>query len=128
MTTREEVLVFGCRDDDVALLNSAFGSEGPALRIVDNADEFARDAVSRGPLAILLGVGEHSIAHLDLIPLIRAMRSELPVIVIAEEDSLELERRARQKDIFYYLVHPVDRSEARAVLADALRYSRDRAV
>ena len=81
------------------------GADGPELR----------------PLALVLGVGHDTLAHLDMIPLIRAVRRELPVILIAEDASLELERRARQHKIFYYLVHPIQRSEVRAVLEDLLR-------
>ena len=121
MVTRTEVLVFGCRDDDIAVLTKALGSGGPALRAVDTPGEFAQYAVSRRPLALVLGVGVRSIAHLDLVSVIRAVQSELPVIVVAEEDSLEVERSVRQENIFYYLVHPIEGSEVRAVLKDLLR-------
>lgn len=59
--------------------------------------------------------------HLDVIPMIRAVGKELPVIVVGEEDSLDLERRARQHTVFYYLVHPLDLKEVKAVLDDVLR-------
>ncbi len=62
-------------------------------------------------------------AHLDVIRTIRAARSDLPIVVIGEDDSLELERRARQEKIFYYLVHPIDRAEVEAVLKDILRHA-----
>ena len=45
----------------------------------------------------------------------------MPVIIVAEEDSLELERRARGKSIFYYLVHPIDPSEVEALLKNVMR-------
>ena len=53
--------------------------------------------------------------------MIRVVRRELPVILIAEDASLELERRAREHKIFYYLVHPIERSEVEAVVEDLLR-------
>jgi DNA-binding response OmpR family regulator len=124
MAPRRELLAFGCREDDLAVLRRASGPEGPVVRSVKSTAEFAHDALSRGPLAIILGVGERSLGNLDLISVIRAIRSELPVIVIAEEDSLEVERRVRQESIFYYLVHPVDRAEVGAVLNDLLRRER----
>jgi DNA-binding NtrC family response regulator len=124
MATREEVLVFGCREDDLAVLEEASGHKGPVLKTATSAAEFARHAVSRRRLAIVLGVGLDSVSHLDLIPLIRAVRGSLPVIVIADEDSLELERSAREKNIFYYLVHPIGKSEVEAVLKDVLRLAK----
>jgi DNA-binding NtrC family response regulator len=116
------MLACACRGDDLAVLRKAAGCTGSILRIVENPLKLARCAATSRPVAILLGVGRSSLEHLDMIPLIHAVRSELPIIVIAEEDSLELERAARQKKIFYYLVHPLDRSEVEAVLEDALRY------
>lgn len=124
MATREEVLVFGCREDDLAVLAEAFGRKGLVTRAVTSAAEFAQHAVSRPRLAIVLGVGSGSASHLDMIPLIRAVRGSLPVIVIADEDSLELERNAREKNIFYYLVHPIGKSEVEAVLKDVLRLAK----
>ena len=121
MTARQEMLVFGCRADDVKLLIHAVERLEPALRVMDDPGEFARHAVSHRPLAVVLGVGRGTLAHLDMIPLIRAVRRELPVILIAEDASLELERRARQHKIFYYLVHPIEGSEVKAVLKDLLR-------
>jgi DNA-binding NtrC family response regulator len=121
MTARQEMLVFGCSADDVKLLTNAVEHLEPALRVLDDPGEFARHAVSQRPLAVVLGVGRDTLAHLDMIPLIRAVRRELPVILIAEDASLELERRARQHKIFYYLVHPIERSEVNAVLNDLLR-------
>jgi DNA-binding NtrC family response regulator len=121
MTARHEMLVFGCRADDVALLTEAVERIEPALRVMDDPGEFARCAVSHRPLGIVLGIGRRTLTHLDMIPVIRAVRRELPVILIAEDASLELERRARQHKIFYYLVHPIERSEVDAVLKDLIR-------
>jgi DNA-binding NtrC family response regulator len=121
MTARQEMLAFGCRADDLALLTETVDPMEPVLRVTDDPGEFARRAVSDRPLAVVLGVGHGTLAHLDMIPVIRAVRRELPVILIAEDASLELERRARQHKIFYYLVHPFERTEVEAVLKDLLR-------
>ncbi len=123
-TADPELLVFGCHEDDLALLATAVGPKGPRLHLADSPAELVQCAISGRPLAIVLGVGTGSRAHLDMISVIRAVRSELPVIVVAEDDSLELERSARQQHIFYYLIHPIERSEIKAVLQDLRRYTR----
>jgi DNA-binding response OmpR family regulator len=94
--------------------------------VLKGTAEVARRAASGCPLALVLGIGRRSRTRLDVIPVFRAVRSELPVIVIADEDSLELERRARQAGIFYYLVHPLDSREVKAVLEDLLRHAGSR--
>ncbi len=121
MAARAEVLVCGCRDDDVAVIREALGPDGPVLRSVSSPVKAAHHAVADRPLAFALGIGKNTLSHLDLIPVIRAVRSDLPVIVIAQDDSLELERAARRKGIFYYLVRPLEDGEVRAVFRDALR-------
>jgi DNA-binding NtrC family response regulator len=125
MSARPDVLAFGCREDDTALLREAFDRIEPNLRVMNDAGELAQQAVTGRPLAIVLGFGKTSVSHLDLIPVIHAVRSELPVIVVAESASLELERTARRERIFYYLVHPIERSEVEVVLQDLLRCAKD---
>jgi len=124
MNARQEVLALGCHEDDLVLMTEAFSRSELTLQVIDDPGEFARQAVSHRPLAIVLGVGSGTITLLEMISVIRAVRHELPVLVIAENGSLELERSARQKEIFYYLVHPVECSELEAVLQDLLRYSK----
>jgi len=119
-----EVLVYGCRGNDLRLLARALGSSGMKLRAADSGTEFVRHAVSGRPSAVVLGVGTASIADLRMISLIQAINSDLPAIIVAEDESLELERSARQANIFYYLVHPIDDSELHAVLEDLMRHSR----
>jgi DNA-binding response OmpR family regulator len=120
----EEMLVCGCHRDDVAVLERAVGSSGPSVRAIDKPAEMAREAVKRLPLAVFLGLRKHDRARLQIIPLLRAAWKELPVIVVADEGSLELERKARQAGIFYYFVHPLGHTEVQAVLKDLLRRAR----
>ena len=124
MSSRPEVLVCGCHEDDLAVLRSASAAGGPVFCSVETPVQVAHRTVSRPPAAIVLGLEASTLSHLDVIPVIRAVRSDLPVIVIARKDSLDLERAARQKGVFYYLIHPLDVSEARAVLEDLERLSK----
>jgi DNA-binding NtrC family response regulator len=123
MTARQQLLTFGCREDDVALLTEALDEMQSQLRVIDDPGEFARLAIAHTSFAVVLGIGQDTLSHLDMISVIRAVRNELPVILIAEDASLELERRARQQRIFYYLIHPIERSEIQAVLKDLFRCS-----
>ncbi len=123
MAPHGEVLVWGCRADDLSVLRHACRLEGQSVLVLKRTAEVARQAASGSPLALVLGIGRRSRTRLDVIPVFRAVRKELPVIVIADEDSLELERRARRAGIFYYLVHPIDSREVKAVLEDLLRHA-----
>jgi DNA-binding NtrC family response regulator len=125
MAANTKVLVLGLKGDDLEMLSRVCGGRGTELRSCGTPGEFARCAVAGRATAVVLGLGKKSIANLDVIQVIHAVKPQLPVIVIGEEDSLELERSARQKNIFYYLVHPIARAEVEAVWKDVERYSRD---
>ena len=119
--SRPELLVFACADEDLEVLRGASALLGSDVRLAASPMAVARRTTVNPPVAVVLGIGTRTMAHLDIIPVVRAWKKDLPVIVVAEEDSLELERYARQREIFYYLVHPLDRSEVEAVLKDVLR-------
>lgn len=123
MKSRAEMLICGCQDDDVAVIRKALGRGGPDLTLVGNPMTLAQYTVARHIRGIILGVGDRTINLLDIIALVYAVRNDVPVIVIGENDSLDLERRARQRGIFYYLVHPIAVKETEAVLKDLLRRS-----
>lgn len=122
MSPRPEVLALGCRDDDILLLSRALDELESNLRVIGERRDLAREVASRRILAIVLGFGEDSTDSLDLISVIHAIRHDLPVVVIADNATLELESAARREKIFYYLVHPIEASETEVVLQDLLRY------
>ena len=107
------------------MVRQASASVGPAVRVADNAVEVAHHVVARRPAAIFIGIGRSTLHNLDVIPVIHTAHAGLPIIVIADEDSLDLERRARKRPIFYYLVRPANQAEVAAVLKDVLRRARD---
>jgi DNA-binding NtrC family response regulator len=121
MRSRAEVVVFNCREEDVAVVRKASARTGALVNAVDSAVAVAHHVVARRPAAVFIGIGRRRSKHLEVIPVIHTAREGLPVIVIADEDSLDLERRARSRSVFYYLVHPVDAIEVEAVLKDVLR-------
>jgi len=123
MVSLTEVLTCACRNEDLAVLQEVFEPAGTILQVMESAAELARQAVTHSSMGIVLGVGKNTLHHLDVIPVIRAVREDLPIIVIAEEDSLDLEWAVREKGVFYYLVHPIDRQEVCAVLEDVLRHT-----
>lgn len=124
MPFRGEVLVYSCRGEDVVVLREVCGKIDLVLRAEPSRVEVAHATVARRPVAVFIGAGNRSLENLDVINVIQAIRQDLPIIVIAENDSLEVERTAREKGIFYYLVQPVERREVEAVLRDALRHAK----
>lgn len=124
MTARDKVLVLGCSDDTIEAMGRLLDRKGGALLVVDSISELTRQSISSRPVMIVLGVSLNSSSDLEAIGVIHAVRDRMPIVVVAEEDSLDLERRAREMNIFYYLVEPVQIEELEAVIDDSFRYTR----
>ena len=71
--------------------------------------------------ALILGIDAHGMKCYELIPLIREIDDQLPVIVTSSDDSLEVATRVREQGIFYYVLKPVDIAEIKMVLKNALQ-------
>jgi DNA-binding NtrC family response regulator len=123
MKSRHELLIFRCREDDVEVIETAAGPCGTECIKLGSRAEVLHQVATRRPIGVFLRIGDDTKAHLDVIPMIHAVGKGPPVIVVADEDSLDLERRARQHHVFYYLVHPLDQKEVKAVLDDILRHA-----
>jgi CheY-like chemotaxis protein len=119
-----ELLVCGCGREDVEIVRKVCGQGGPRVHVVGKSVEIVQCIATRLPLALFLGIRRRDRGLLRMISVVRSLRKDLPVIVVAEEDSLELERRVRQQGVFYYFVHPLQSPEVEAVLKNLLHRAR----
>lgn len=75
-----------------------------------------------GELALcVIDIGRQGEEELEYLPVLNQVDPWLPVIVLNDRDSLETQRKVRSCRVFYYLVEPVDRDEARAVIDAAAK-------
>jgi DNA-binding NtrC family response regulator len=70
---------------------------------------------------VLLGVHEEDPDGVEMIPLVHQIDRNLPVVVVGDGVSLDMERRVRLEKVFYYMVQPVDFDEMRQVVQRALQ-------
>lgn len=70
---------------------------------------------------LILGIHADDSDPLKAIPAIHRVDRSLPIIVVAEQASLDMERRARTERIFYYFVRPVNSEEMEEVVRQATR-------
>ena len=70
---------------------------------------------------VLLGVHEEDPDGVEMIPLVHQIDRNLPVVVVGDGVSLDMERRVRLGKVFYYMVQPVDFDEMRQVVQRALQ-------
>lgn len=80
--------------------------------------------VHRAPSAVVFELRGERPQDLGALHLIRRALPRVPLIVVADGDSLELRRRVQVLKPAYYAVRPLDRAEIAEALADTLRHAR----
>jgi len=114
-----EILICGSENRDLTELRHLIGRQGYSVETARTpVNAIQRTRVSPFQAAVFL-LDDGDEAWLETITAFNDLFPALPVIVLADHESLETERRARQCKIFYYLLRPVDGAEMKAVLQDA---------
>lgn len=93
------------------------GTEILALGWPDPA-EVARQA-SDGPNVVIVDLAQDLLRGLETISACRRQAREAPLVVVAKDLSVELERTVRASGVFYLTVHPIALDEIRNILANA---------
>lgn len=123
MKERRAILILGCDEASTGVMRLCLAPRGLDMMLVGSPTALVRDVMSCAPVAIVVGMSHEG--DLESIEMAHAVDRSLPVIAIAKEDSIELERRAREARIFYYVVEPLLENEFAAVIDDVLRYAMD---
>lgn len=114
-----EVLICGSEGRDLAELRQLIARQGYSVETARTPVNAIRRTRVSAFEAVVFVLDDEDEAWLETITAFNDLFPSLPVIVLAGHGSLETERRARQRKIFYYLLRPVDGAEISAVLRDA---------
>jgi DNA-binding NtrC family response regulator len=98
--------------------------DGYRVTVTERAGKAIQYILSAPVDVVILGVGTAGMNELEALPIVNQIDPSLPVIIVAEDETLETERAVRRSKIFYYLVKPVDFRE----LEDAIRQAVGHAV
>lgn len=110
-------------DDDTAIrtvLNQALARAGYAPRATGNASTLWRWVTQGEGDAIITDVVMPDENAFDLIPRIKKLRPDLPIIVMSAQNTLMTALTAAEKGAFEYLPKPFDLNEVVAVVGRAL--------
>jgi DNA-binding NtrC family response regulator len=116
-----KVLVFSRRPPQEAGLTKILADEGYQVEWTDSGPAAICEALTGALAACVIFVGRNAEREVDYIPCLNRVDAKLPIIVVSEHDSVELQRKVRRHRVFYYLLLPLDREEFRAVLRSAVR-------
>lgn len=116
-----KVLVFSRKPPEEGGLTSLLADEGYQVDWTDSGPSAICEALTGALAACIIFVGRNAEREVDYIPCLNRVDPKLPIVVISEHDSVELQRKVRRHRVFYYLLLPLDREEIRAVLRSAVR-------
>jgi DNA-binding NtrC family response regulator len=116
-----KVLVFSRRPPEEGGISTILTEEGYQVEWTDSGPAAICEALSGALAACILFVGRNAEREVDYIPCLNRVDPKLPIIVISEHDSVELQRKIRRHRVYYYLLLPLDRDEIRAVLRSVAR-------
>lgn len=112
----------------VDTMRRLLAQEGYSIETAARPSETIQRLVPGRYGAMVLGLHSAEAEDVDVIPMINRIDRRLPIVVVASDESLELERRARSGKLFYYAVRPVDGDEIKEAIREACfrgRRSRD---
>ncbi len=116
-----KVLVFSQKPPAEGGITNILADEGFQVEWTDSGPAAICEALSGILAACIIFVSRHAEREVDYIPCLNRVDPKLPIIVISEHDSVELQRKVRRHRVFYYLLLPLDRGEIVSVLRSAVR-------
>ncbi|RMG55550.1 MAG: response regulator [Acidobacteria bacterium] len=115
----EEVLVCSSDAQEAESLGHWLSHDGYQVDLAEDPLTAVEKLTTRSFHVIIVIVRARERRWIDSIRVFNRLLPDLPVVVVAEGDSLETERLVRQGKIFYLLSKPISMAEVRAVLRDA---------
>lgn len=116
-----KVLVFSRKPPEEGGVSAILAEEGYQVEWTDSGPSAICEALTGALAACIIFVGRNAEREVDYIPCLNRVDPKLPIIVVSEHDSVELQRKVRRHRVFYYLLLPLNREELSAVLRSAVR-------
>lgn len=114
------ILCVSERPEDVRALEISLREEGHEVVVASDRFQAVETLLGREFGAAILFLGASSRAIWELVPLMSRLNRKLPVLTVAQEDSVETQREIRRSRVFYHLTQPVDTGELKEALREAL--------
>ncbi len=115
------ILLAGSDTEEMAALRECLSPAPWELRTVEKHEEVI-EMIRAGRADVLItGIDVLGMKAYDLIPEVKKLGSNIPIIVACADPSLDLARKIREFGIFFYLMEPFDPEEVRAAVRDAVR-------
>ncbi len=113
------ILCVAERPEDVRVLESTLREEGHTVIVSTDRFRAIENLLAQEFGAAILFLGSSGDVR-ELVPLVCRLDRRLPILTVAQEDSVETQREIRRSRVFYHLTQPVDTDELRQAIREAL--------
>ncbi len=104
-----------------------FIGAGYNVTVTNSAANVLYDILKRTAQVILLSSEFDELSAAEFIPLLKKCNRDLTIILVADEVSLPLMRKARREGIFYHALRPVHAGDSDEIPSRCLRFRKCRA-
>src|SRR3990167_7311952 len=111
-----KILISNDDQMETAFLKGLLAEEGYQVEVSQGIKETLHNIAFKSYQALILGVDVEGRKGMEVIPSVRAVDKDIPIITIVGQDSIETQKKVREQKIFYYFVRPVNPQELKAVL------------
>lgn len=120
METHKKILIVEDDEEMRALLEDFFLEEGFETDSVSNGSEAFRKLVHESFILVLTDVRMPGLTGLDILPGIRKLQPEIPIVVITAFGSEEIREKAFVRGATAYLEKPIQFYRLREIIHEAL--------
>lgn len=110
------------RDEEVKkFLITLFAKDGYRVRGVKFASEVIQKVQNGDINVLMMDIEISGMRGYEIIPIIKRIDHELPIITMSADTSVEMAKRVREEEVFFYAMKPLDPQEIKLVVKCALK-------
>jgi DNA-binding NtrC family response regulator len=121
MQQETQQILFVDRDTELYLqLGDCLADQSLAITHIEKSTEALRFLQGEHVGLVVLNVGSCSMPVSEIVPIIRGIDKDLPIIVTCDRNTPDLERQIRAQNIFYYHIKSFGISDLELAVKNAL--------
>lgn len=125
MQNRTQTILIADSDNAIKLSLSMFLTrEGYKVQTTKIFSEVIQKVQNIGVDVLIMDVELSGIKGYEIVPILKKMDPKLPIIIMSNDSSLELAKKVRETEIFFYAIKPLDLEEIKLAVQDALKRSK----
>lgn len=115
------ILIADTNNKTRKLLKNLFMKEDYAVETACMASEVIKQVQSSKIDIVIMDVDLQGMKGYEIVQILKKIHSNLPIIMMSQDSSLEIAKRVRESGVFFYTLKPLDEDELITAVSDALK-------